>query len=74
MKRLTTDDLLREAAEERFVRKGELVSLLIDGLERDKHARDRLAQIVEPKNRPSEMAARPRGIPQFAWVPTFAKR
>lgn len=71
MKRITTDDLLREAAETRFVRRNELVPLLLEALERDEAARTQLVRLIENVIAPAKQANTPQIEPGFAWLPTF---
>ena len=69
MTRLTTDDLLREAAETRLVRRNELLPLLVEALKHDEAARRQLGQLLESVAKPAEQ---PRQIsPGYAWLPTF---
>jgi hypothetical protein len=70
MKRMTTDDLLREAAQQRFVRVQELIPLLLEALEHDEEARAHLARLIETIAEPAKSAEGPI-MPGFAWMPTF---
>src|SRR5690348_14502933 len=73
MRRLTTDDLLREATETRLVRRSEVIPLLLDAVRDDAAVREQLAQLMisvadraKPQPKPGE------NMRGFAWLPTFA--
>jgi len=69
---MTTDDLLREAAETRFVQRRELITLLIEALEQDQAVCEQLARLLETVAKPDKPAEhRPEIMPGYAWLPTF---
>jgi hypothetical protein len=70
MKRLTTDDLLREAAEAKVVRRSDLLPMLIEALRTDEASREQLALLMASVEKPERK--RSDDMRGFAWLPTFA--